>query len=193
MDPRVEPLFDWPTVAGQASLVDLFSIFLRELNLDLENPHLEDTPKRVVKMYRELFVEEPWEFTTFEPESQGIVIVRDIPIVSLCAHHWLPFTGIAHVAYVPNMKIAGLSKLARAVQHFCYGPQVQETIGERTVDFLMQQLEPIGAAVIIKASHSCMEIRGVKAHGSETLTSHLRGCFYKESSARGELMSLLRL
>lgn len=190
---EIQPLY---RDSGQGDKLETtFEVFMKRLGLDTDTDHLCGTPRRVVKMYRELFIEEPWSFTTFPKPTEhgGIVLVRDIPFTSLCAHHWLPFTGVGHVAYIPSDKIAGLSKLARALQHFCYGPTVQEEIGERTAAFLEEHLKPIGVAVVLKANHSCMEIRGVKAHGSETVTSHLKGCFYKEAEARAEFFSLLKI
>lgn len=178
-----------------------FRKMMSELGLDVESEHLEDTPRRFVGMLSELFFEESWNFTTFENPNrgesgvsdQGIVIVRDIPFTSLCSHHFALVTGTATVSYVPDRKLAGLSKLARAVQSFAKGPNVQELIGQKTADFLVEHLEPVGVAVILKATHTCMTERGVKAHGSETVTSALRGCFYTDPSARAELMSLLKI
>lgn len=171
-----------------------FQKMLEAFGYDVEaDEHLKDTPRRVVAMYRELFFDEPWKFTTFDNvgKDTGIVLVRDIPFTSLCAHHFALFTGVAHVAYVPNLRLCGLSKLARTIKSFAKGPNVQEWIGQKSVDFLMEELSPFGAAVILKAEHTCMTERGVKSHGSSTVTSSLRGCFYNEPSARAELMSLL--
>jgi len=171
-----------------------FQSMLTALGLDTTDPHLQGTPHRVVRMYREMFFTQPWKFTTFavpEGEDPGIVIVRDIGFESMCAHHFLPFTGTATIAYVPDKKLAGLSKLPRALGTFAKGPNVQEMIGSRTAKFLMEQLEPKGVAVIITAEHTCMTVRGVKAHGSKTTTSALRGCFMNEPETRAELMALL--
>ena len=172
-----------------------FRGLLHAMGLNPAEEHLLDTPRRYIGMLSELFFEEPWKFTTFEnPDGDsGIVVVRDIPFTSLCAHHFALFTGTATVAYIPNQRLVGLSKLARAVQMFAKGPNVQEFIGRNTVNFLEAHLEPIGVAVILKATHTCMTERGVKAHGSETITSTLRGCFLKEPSSRAELMSLLEV
>lgn len=169
-----------------------FRSMMIALGLDVEHPHLRETPRRVVAMYREMFFDKPWNFTTFEVEGDpGIVIVRDISFTSLCAHHLSPFSGKATIAYIPDRKLVGLSKLPRALGSFAKGPNVQELIGMNTADFLMEKLEPKGVAVIITAEHTCMTIRGAKAHGSITTTSALRGCFLDEPSARAELTALL--
>lgn len=174
-----------------------FKRMLQAFGFDVEgDEHLRDTPRRVIGMYRELFFEdEPWKFTTFEntDRDNGVILVKDIPFTSLCAHHFALFTGVAHVAYVPGTRLVGLSKLARTVSSFAKGPNVQEMIGSRSADFLMEQLKPFGVAVILKAQHTCMTERGVKAHGSSTVTSALRGCFLDDASTRAELMSLIAL
>lgn len=163
--------------------------------------HLQDTPRRVVKMYLEMFTPQEWKFTTFsnghhDPGGQGdpgIVLVRDIPFTSMCAHHLLPFTGRAHVAYIPQSTYAGLSKLARTIELFSAKPSVQEEIGIQAADYLMAHLNPLGVAVILTAEHSCMSIRGAEAHGSKTTTSALRGVFFSDARARAELYQLLRI
>ena len=170
--------------------------FLTAMGVDVSSPHMRGTPHRVVGMYRELFFDKPWKFTTFDVEEgddAGIVIVRDIGFESICAHHLAPFTGKATIAYIPDKKLAGLSKLPRALASVAKGPNVQEMIGSKTADFLMEKLQPRGVAVIITAEHTCMTIRGVKAHGSTTTTSALRGCFMSEPETRAELMALLSL
>lgn len=171
-----------------------FASALECLGLDLSTEHLADTPRRIVGMYEELFFDEPWNLTTFKNTGDsGIVIVRDISFRSLCAHHFALFTGVAHVAYIPGEKLVGLSKLARTIESFSKGPNVQELIGRNAADFLVEHLEPVGVAVIIVAEHTCMSERGVKAHGSSTVTSSLRGVFDTDATARAELMSLLRV
>lgn len=173
-----------------------FKKMLQALGFDVDSDeHLRDTPRRVIGMYRELFFEdEPWKFTTFKNTGDsGVVLVKDIPFTSLCAHHFALFTGVAHVAYIPKDRLVGLSKLARTISSFAKGPNVQELIGSRSADFLMSRLDPVGVAVILKAQHTCMTERGAKAHGSSTVTSALRGCFLDEGPARSELMSLITL
>lgn len=188
---HVKPNTLFPT--NRAMAENHFRQVLEDLGFDPDNdPHLKDTPRRFVGMLEELFFDDSWNFTTFDNEGDsGIVLVKSIPFRSLCAHHFALFTGVAHVAYVPNKKLVGLSKLARTIESFSKGPNVQEYIGRASADFLVDKLDPTGVAVIIKAEHTCMTERGVQAHGSSTITSSLRGCFEKEASARAELMSLL--
>jgi len=164
------------------------------------SPHLENTPHRYLGMLHELFTDEPWKFTTFDQElvepgqlgDSGIVIVRDINFISLCAHHFAPFFGKAHVAYIPGKKIPGLSKIARTVKSFCKGPQVQEDITKNVADFLYTNLEPLGVLVVLDGEHTCMTKRGVKAHGANTVTSALRGVFFDDARARSEAYELLQ-
>ena len=163
------------------------------------SPHLANTPRRYIGMLKELFHDEPWEFTTFENETgvpgqagdSGIVVVRDITFTSLCAHHFAPFFGKAHVAYIPGAKLPGLSKIARTVRSYSRGPQIQEDITKNVADFLSAQLEPLGILVVLDAEHTCMTHRGVKAHGTSTVTSALRGVFFDDARARAEAYRLL--
>lgn len=160
--------------------------------------HLADTPRRFVDALIGMSEGASWNFTTFDvPETHdnGLVVVRDIPVTSLCAHHLFPWFGVAHVAYIPRPggKLAGLSKLARTVYEAALGFTVQEEVGAAAVDTLVRELDPLGAAVIIKASHTCMESRGAKAHGSTTATSSLRGVFFDDPRARAELLSMISL
>ena len=154
----------------------------------------EKTPARFVKMLRELGAKDDFEFTTFGSDSDEMVIVQDIPFVSLCAHHIAPFVGKMHIAYVPNGKIAGLSKFVRAVNYVAKGLWCQEDLTNELVDYLESHLDPIGVGVIAQAEHMCMTIRGVKTHGSLTTTSRMTGCFADHSKlARAEFMSIVGL
>jgi GTP cyclohydrolase I len=165
------------------------------------NTHLEDTPRRVIKMYRELFFEDPWEFTTFPLDpfqvgghgDPGIIYQRDIPVQSLCAHHMAPFVGVAHVAYIPQRRMVGLSKLARTITTFAKGLCTQEEIGMQAADFLVDRLDPLGVAVLIECEHMCMTLRGVKAHQARTITTTLRGVFMTDARARTEVTALLTM
>ena len=156
--------------------------------------HGDDTPKRFVNMLRQLTTSEPFEFTCFD-NSEGndeMVLQQDIDFVSLCNHHVLPFIGKAHVAYIPGAKIVGLSKLARVVRYYAAGLQVQERLTTQIADRLEEELDPLGVAVILQATHSCMTIRGVKAAGSYTTTSAMRGVFADhDRTAKAELMQLI--
>src|SRR5256885_15488791 len=129
--------------------------------------------------------------TVFNERYDEVVLLRDIEFHSLCEHHLLPFVGKAHVAYLPDGKVVGLSKLARLVEGYARRPQVQERLTTQIADALMEELNPIGAAVVIEAVHTCMTIRGVKKHGSVMVTSELRGIFKENPASRAEILSLM--
>jgi GTP cyclohydrolase I len=169
---------------------------------DADRPGLEETPARVIKSWEELFsgytVDVPAIFKTFDDHEKytGIVLCRDIEFVSFCEHHLLPFTGKAHVAYIPSAlknKVVGLSKLARVVDAYARRLQMQERIGQQVIRALDDYLNPRGAACIIEAKHMCMSCRGVMKQHSSMVTSSLSGAFLEEASARAELMSLIKL
>ena len=173
---------------------------VREILLAVgENPDregLQKTPTRVAKSYAELMAglgEDPRIHlkTVFRERYDEVVLLRDIEFHSLCEHHLLPFTGRAHVAYLPDGKVVGLSKLARLVEGFARRPQVQERLTTQIADALMEELNPIGAACVIEAVHTCMTMRGVKKHGSTMVTSALRGIFKENPSSRSEILSLM--
>lgn len=158
---------------------------------------LKDTPKRVAKMYEEVFaglnVDPMSEITVFETEGhEEMVILRDIPFYSMCEHHLLPFNGKAHVAYIPRKdRLAGLSKLARVVESISRRPQLQERITTQIADTLMKVLRPQGVFVIVEAEHLCMTMRGVKKPGSRMTTSAVRGVFQKSEITRKEALQLI--
>lgn len=165
-----------------------------------ENPEragLKETPRRVADMYAEMFsglTEDPEKHLNFfeEKSNDEMVIVRDIPLSSMCEHHLLPFVGKAHIAYIPNgNKIIGLSKIARIVDNFAKRPQVQERLTHDIADFLYKKMDAKGVAVIIEAEHMCMSIRGAKASGSKTQTSALRGNIRSDARTRAEALALL--
>ncbi|HEX5243088.1 MAG TPA: GTP cyclohydrolase I FolE [Tepidisphaeraceae bacterium] len=164
-----------------------------------ENPDregLKKTPSRVARAYQELMAglrTDPRRHlqTIFHESYQEIVLLRDIEFHSLCEHHLLPFTGRAHVAYLPDGRIVGLSKLARVVEEYARRPQVQERLTSQVVDAIMDELNPIGAACVIEAVHTCMTIRGVRKHGSVMVTSELRGIFKENPASRAEILSLI--
>ena len=165
---------------------------LASLGVDLSLEDVRETPRRVAAMYRELLTPGEYTFTTFENAAgyDELVLVRDIPFVSLCAHHLLPFTGHAHVAYVPGERIVGLSKLARAVIHTARSLQVQERLTKQVADLIENELEPKGVGVVIEAEHQCMTIRGVRATGTATVTSTMYGLLRTNSATRQEFLSL---
>jgi GTP cyclohydrolase I len=164
------------------------------LGQDPEAEHLAQTPRRVAAAYTELLTPDDFELTTF-PNDEGydqLVLARDIPFRSLCEHHMLPFHGVAHVGYLPADRIVGLSKLARVVEGFARGLQVQERMTKQIADCLDNHLHPKGMGVVLEAEHLCMSLRGVRAHGSRTLTSELSGHLRHNAAARQEFYSLTR-
>ncbi len=163
---------------------------------DPDRPGLKETPRRVAHMYREMFaglqLDPSRHLKVVFPESYDeMVVVRDITFTSMCEHHLLPFSGVAHVAYLPNGKVTGLSKLARVVEEIARRPQVQERMTQEIADMIQEHLNTSGVAVVISAEHSCMSIRGVRKPGSTTITSALRGVFKTDQSTRAEFMSLI--
>jgi len=174
--------------AAERAVTDL----LVALGQDPADPHTADTPRRVAAAYAELLSPRPFNLTTF-PNDEGydeLVLARDIPFHSLCQHHMLPFTGIAHVGYLPGDRILGLSKLARVVELFARGLQVQERLTKQVADWLQEHLQPKGVGVVIEAEHLCMSLRGVQAAGSRTVTSALQGLLREDSRSRAEFFSL---
>jgi GTP cyclohydrolase IA len=165
---------------------------LDALGVDLSREDFEDTPRRVAAMYGELLRPQPFNLTTFE-NTEGydeLVLVRDIPFVSLCAHHLLPFKGHAHVGYIPDHRIVGLSKLARIVNHFSRSLQVQERLTKQIADLISSELAPKGVGVVLEAEHQCMTIRGVQASGTMTVTSTMYGLVRDNLATREEFLSL---
>lgn len=163
---------------------------------DPDREGLIETPARVARAYGELMAglhADPRVHlqTVFHERYDEVVLLRDIEFHSLCEHHLLPFTGRAHVAYLPDGKVVGLSKLARLVEGFARRPQVQERLTTQIADALMEELHPIGAACVIEATHTCMTIRGAKKPGSMMVTSALRGIFRKNPASRAEILSLM--
>ena len=170
---------------------------LTELGLDLTDDNLRETDRRVAKMYLEMFqgLEQGAEpkVTTF-PNSEhysAMVMEKQIPFYSMCAHHLVPFYGHAHLAYIPNDTILGLSKFARILEFYAKRPQLQERLTEQVANYLETRLKPQGVMVVIEARHLCVEMRGVKKPGAMTVTSAIRGTFYQKS-VREEFLALLR-
>ena len=157
---------------------------------------LINTPDRVARMYEELFSgmgESSSEVldAVFHEDYDEVVLLKDIEFYSVCEHHLMPFTGKAHVAYLPDGKIVGLSKLARAVEHFAKRPQVQERLTAQIADLISQTLEPKGVAVVLEATHTCMTMRGVKKPGSVMTTSAMRGLIRENLATRNEVLGLI--
>lgn len=165
---------------------------------DPDRAGLVETPKRVANMYEEIFAglhDDPKRHLKLfdEGNNDEMVVVRDIPMYSMCEHHLLPFIGKAHIAYIPSDgRVIGLSKLARIVDSFSKKPQLQERLTSQIADFLDKELSPQGVAVVIEAEHLCMTMRGARAAGAKTQTSALRGSMRKDAKTRAEAMSLLR-
>lgn len=179
-----------------AHVAEHVAAILDLLRLDRKDPNLRDTPVRVAKMYLEMFhgiVEgaEP-DITTFPNEENysSMVMERDIPFYSMCAHHLVPFYGHAHIAYIPRRRIVGLSKLPRVLEFYAKRPQIQERLTEQVADYLWGALAPLGAMVVVEARHLCVEMRGVKKPGALTVTSAIRGCF-EDRRVREEFLSFL--
>ena len=170
---------------------------LEAIGEDPDREGLKETPQRVARMYEEVFSglkEDAHDHLKLfnEKGNDELVIVRDIPLYSMCEHHLLPFVGKAHIAYIPaDGKIIGLSKLARIVNVYAKRPQVQERLTSQIADFLYEELEAKSVAVLIQAEHLCMTMRGVKSAGAITQTSALRGTARKDARPRAEVMSLL--
>jgi GTP cyclohydrolase I len=166
------------------------------LGLDQEDPNLVETPERVAKMYLELFeglAEGAEPKVTFFPNDErysAMVIEKDIPFYSLCSHHFVPFYGHAHVAYIPNESIVGLSKMARIVEFYARRPQLQERLTEQIARYMAAKLDPQGVMVVVEARHLCVEMRGVKKPGALTVTSAIRGIFNTQT-VREEFLDLL--
>lgn len=174
------------------------TMILEAIGEDPSREGLLDTPKRVAKMYEEVFQglnQDPKEHfaTVFGEDHEELVLVKDIPFYSMCEHHLVPFFGTAHIGYIPKGgKVTGLSKLARAVEAVCRRPQLQERITSTIADSIVESLEPLGVIVVVEAEHMCMTMRGVKKPGSKTVTSAVRGAFEKNAAARSEVLALIK-
>jgi GTP cyclohydrolase I len=189
--PRDTPAFDLER--AEAAIREL----LIAVGEDPEREGLVDTPRRVARTYAEMFAGmrvHPEEVltTTFDIGHDEMVLVRDIEVWSMCEHHLVPFTGVAHIGYIPNEKgqITGLSKLARLVDVFARRPQVQERLTTQIADSLVDLLEPRGTIVVLECEHLCMTMRGVRKPGAKTVTSAVRGMMHKPAT-RAEAMSLI--
>lgn len=207
MEQRVEPQGSMtdgvaPAPVGRAYDFDKVErgvrLILEGIGEDPGRDGIRDTPVRVARMYEEITTglrDDPTEVlrAVFEEGHDEMVMVRDIPMYSLCEHHLLPFVGRAHVAYIPNQRgqITGLSKLARLVDGLAKQPQVQERLTSQVADALVERLDPQGALVVIEAEHLCMSMRGVRKPGAITVTSAVRGVFRDSMRTRMEAMDLI--
>jgi GTP cyclohydrolase I len=174
--------------AAERAVADL----LVALGEDPASAELLDTPARVARSFAELLTAAPFDATTF-PNDEGydeLVLARDIPFHSLCQHHLLPFSGVAHVAYLPGARIVGLSKLGRIVDHYARRLQVQERLTVQVADWIDEHLAPNGVGVVLEAEHTCMSLRGVQKSGARTVTSALRGLVRDDPRTRQEFLAL---
>ena len=194
--PQVAPedVPDFDQARAEAAVREL----LYAIGEDPEREGLLETPARVARAYAELtqgLRQSPQDVltTTFDLGHEEMVLVRDIELWSMCEHHLVPFTGVAHVGYIPaeTGKITGLSKLARLVDVFAKRPQVQERLTTQIADSLMENLEAQGVIVVMEAEHLCMTMRGVKKPGARTITSAVRGAFLTQQATRAEAMALI--
>jgi GTP cyclohydrolase I len=167
---------------------------LLALGRDPSSPHLADTPRRVAESFTEMLTPREFDLTTFPNDEHydELVLARSIPVQSLCEHHMLPFTGVAHVGYLPGERILGLSKLARVVELFARDLQVQERLTVQVANWLQEHLAPKGVGVVIEAEHMCMSLRGVQAKGSRTITSSVLGVLRENAASRQEFFMLTR-
>jgi GTP cyclohydrolase IA len=186
--PVDRPVTSIDLAAAEKAAADL----LTALGIDHDSGPLAATPGRIARAYAELLTPRRFSMTTF-PNDEGydeLVIARDIPFVSLCEHHLLPFIGTAVVGYLPKDRILGLSKLARVVEHFSRQPQVQERLTTQIARWLDDQLAPSGVGIVMQAEHTCMTVRGVAARGSTTVTSTLLGALRDDARSRSEFLAL---
>ncbi|WP_372789782.1 GTP cyclohydrolase I FolE [Paraconexibacter sp.] len=185
---RLRPQVD-VSAAEQAA-----AALLTALGTDLSGESLRDTPRRMAGALAEMLTPAPFRLTTF-PNDAGydeLVVARSIEFHSLCEHHLLPFVGVAHVGYLPDERIVGLSKLARVVEHAARALQVQERLTQQVSDWLQQELQPKGVGVVIEAEHLCMSLRGVQKRGTKTVTSALHGLIRDDLRTRQEFLALAR-
>ena len=183
----------------EARIRTAITSIIKAIGEDPAREGLVDTPSRVAEMYAELFGgigRDPKEELTvgFEEGHREMVIVKDIPFYSMCEHHLLPFYGVAHIGYIPDIqgRVVGLSKLARVAEIIASRPQIQERMTTEIADTIMDGLKPSGVAVIVQAEHLCMIMRGVKKPGSSIVTSALRGAFHSRAETRTEFFALLQ-
>ena len=189
-DTKASPAVDQPRIERAVREI------LAAVGEDPDREGLRETPSRVARMYTELFSglhEDPRVFLqkSFDEKYDEIVLVRDISFNSMCEHHMLPFMGKAHIGYLPDGRVVGLSKLARVVEAVARRPQVQERMTETIADLVIEELQARGVAVVIEAEHTCMTVRGVRKPGTVCVTSAMKGVFRTRASSRAEIMTLI--
>jgi GTP cyclohydrolase I len=176
-------------VRAERAVADLLGAF----GVDLGDESVAGTPARVARAYAEMLSPRPFNLTTFGNDEayDELIVTRDIPFHSLCEHHLLPFTGVAHIGYLPGARILGLSKFARVVEHFSRRLQVQERLTSQIAQWLNANLGPRGVGVVLEAEHLCMSLRGVRAAGARTVTSALHGTVRHDERTRSEFLALV--
>ena len=179
-----------PEVFMDLAAAERAAAFLSALGV----PGPADTPGRMARAYAELLSPRSFDLTTFANDEgyDELVLARDIPVRSVCEHHMLPFVGVAHVGYLPDERILGLSKLARVVELYAHRPQVQERLTTQVADWLDERLSPKGVGVVLEAEHLCMTLRGAQARGARTTTSSLSGLLREDGRTRQEFLALAR-
>ena len=167
---------------------------LAALGLPIDSEDMFETPRRLVHAYAEMLTPPEFDSTTFSNKAgyDELVLVSDIPVHSLCEHHLLPFTGVAHVGYLPGNRILGLSKFARTVEFFARRAQTQERLTTEIAEHLTERLDPKGVGVVVEAEHTCMSLRGARAEGARTVTAALHGRLRDDPKTRAEFLSLTR-
>jgi GTP cyclohydrolase I len=193
---KLQPMLTFDPPVDLTAIKSAVRTILRAVGEDPDRDGLLETPRRVAKMYAEMFAGlrlDPGRHleVTFEESYDEIVLVKNIEFTSMCEHHLLPFRGVAHVAYIPNGRVTGLSKLARVVEEVSRRPQVQERMTQTVANLIEDRLQSSAVGVIVKAEHSCMSMRGIRKQGSMTVTSAMRGTFRTNAASRAELMSLI--
>jgi len=173
--------------------ISLMAKIIDNLGEDSLREGLYQTPKRYINFLNEFLRQEEFSFTVFENEGHDeMVLVKNIQFYSLCEHHLAPFFGVGTIAYIPNDKIVGISKIPRVLKMYCSRLQNQERIGTQVAAYLMERLNPKGVAVLLTARHMCMEMRGIQAMGAETVTSTMVGCFKNDIKCRNEFLMLAK-
>tara|TARA_R110002153_G_scaffold181638_1_gene334940 strand:- start:1942 stop:2769 length:828 start_codon:yes stop_codon:yes gene_type:complete len=184
-------VFPWENHNG--NIEDNVTRILQYFGENVEREGLQDTPKRYIKFFKDFLTVPEWKFTTFDSEGYDEMIIQtNIPFYSLCEHHIAPFFGYGHIAYIPNKKIVGLSKLARTLDLFSHRLQNQERITTEVGEYLQERLDAKGVAISLSAKHMCMEMRGVKKHDTWTTTNKLMGLFHIDTDARAEFFNSIK-
>lgn len=184
-------------MVNKEKIKEAVKMIIEAVGEDPEREGLLETPDRIARMYEEIFAgignnAEKHLSKTFEAEDDDLVIEKDITFYSMCEHHFVPFYGKAHIAYIPNGKVAGLSKLARTVEIYAKKPQLQERLTKEVADAIMKYLDAKGVMVVIEAEHMCMTMRGVKKPGTKTVTTTYRGLFKENRDLREEVRSFIK-